>query len=198
MDTKDSAEKTAPSVAPATPAPKQIPGELKPEEPVLSVPLSGLGDDSLEGLGAAFSALSVKGPEGKEKEKEKEAADMGVKEEDAGDEHEPSDQIPFDNKPAESAPNASDHPAASSPTTRTLTATHRATSSPTTTLPMAEGLGFTGMPYPTKCVTAAATAPPIATAVSDQWHPAPPTPAFVSLCRVSTMMTIRVPLRVCT
>ena len=35
------------------------------------MPLSGLGDDSLEGLGAAFSGFSVEGPEGKHKEKEK-------------------------------------------------------------------------------------------------------------------------------
>ena len=34
------------------------------------MPLSGLGDDSLEGLTAAFSGLSVRGREGKEKEKE--------------------------------------------------------------------------------------------------------------------------------
>ena len=55
MDTKDRAEKTALSVAPpmrAT-APKPA-GEPDPEEPVPSVPLSGLGDDSLEGFGAAF------------------------------------------------------------------------------------------------------------------------------------------------
>ena len=32
---------------------------------------------------------------------------------------------------------------------------------------MAEGLGFTGMPYPTYGVTSAATAPPVATAVSE-------------------------------
>ena len=32
---------------------------------------------------------------------------------------------------------------------------------------MAEGLGFTGMPYPTYGVTPAATAPPMATAVSE-------------------------------
>ena len=60
MDTKDTAKKTAPSVAPAKPAPAPKPdGESEPEEPVPSVPLSGLGDDSLEGLGAAFSGLSV-------------------------------------------------------------------------------------------------------------------------------------------
>ena len=165
MDTKDTAEKTAPSVAPAKPAPKPRPGEPEPEEPVPSVPLSGLGDDPLEDLGAAFSGLSVEGPEGKEKEKEKEAVDMGVEEEDPGDEHEPSDEAPFDDKPAESAPSASDHLAVPSPTTTTLSATHPATSSSTTTPPMAEGLDFTGMPYPTYGVTPAATAPPMATAV---------------------------------
>ena len=40
------------------------------------MPLSGLEDDSLEGLGIAFSGLSVGAPEGKEKEKG--AVDMGV------------------------------------------------------------------------------------------------------------------------
>ena len=54
------------------------------------MPLSGLGDDSLEGLRAAFSGLSVGGPEGKKKEKEKEAVDMGAEEVDPGDGHEPS------------------------------------------------------------------------------------------------------------
>ena len=60
MDTKDTAVKTAPSVAPAKPAPKPRPGEPEPEEPVPSVPLIGLRDDTLEGLGAAFNGLSVK------------------------------------------------------------------------------------------------------------------------------------------
>ena len=59
LDTKDTAEKTAPSVARAKPAPAPKPaGEPEPEEPVPSVPLSQLGADSLEGLGAAFSGLS--------------------------------------------------------------------------------------------------------------------------------------------
>ena len=167
MDTKDTAEKTAPSAAPAKPAPKPRPGEPEPKEPVPSVPLSGRGDYSLEGLGAAYSGLSVGGPEGKKKEKEKEAVDMGVEEEDPGDEHDPSDEVLFDHKPAKSAPSASDHPAVPSPTTTTLPATHPATSSPTTTPPMAEGLGFTGMPYPTYGVTPAVTAPPMATVVSE-------------------------------
>ena len=91
MDTKDTAETTVPSVAPAKPAPAPKPvGEPEPEEPVPSVPLSGLRDDSLEGLRAAFSGLSVRGPEGKETEKEKQAVDMGVEEVHPGDGYGPS------------------------------------------------------------------------------------------------------------
>ena len=86
MDTKDTAETTASSVAPAKPAPAPKPaGEPEPEEPIPSVPLSGLRDDSLEGLRAAFGRLSVRGPEGKEKEKEKQAVDMGAAEVQPGD-----------------------------------------------------------------------------------------------------------------
>ena len=147
MDTKDTADKTAPSVTPARPAPEPKPaGEPGPEELVPSVPLSGLGYDSLEGLGAAFSGLSVGGPEGEGKEKEKEAVDMGVEEVYPGDGHKPFEEILFEDKPVESARSASDPPAVPSPTTTTLPATHSATSSPMTTPPMAEGLGFTGMP----------------------------------------------------
>ena len=62
------------------------------------MPLSRSGDDSLEGFGAAFSGLSFGGPEGKEKEKEKGAVDMGVEEEDPGDEHDPSDEVPFNDR----------------------------------------------------------------------------------------------------
>ena len=131
------------------------------------MPLSGLGDDSLEGLSAAFSGLSVGGPEGKEKEREKQAVDMGAEEVDPGDGHEPSGEVPFDDKPVESAPSASDYPAVPSPTTTTLPATHPATSSPTNTPPMAERLGFTGMPYPAYGVSPAATVPPMATAVTE-------------------------------
>ena len=168
MDTKDIAEKTAPPVAPAKPAPA-LKGACKPEpeEPVPSVPLSGPGDGSLEGLGATLSGLSVGGLAGKQKEKEKEAEDMGIEEEDPGDGHEPSDEVPFNNKRVENTPSASDHPAIPSPTTTTLRATLSMTSSPTTTPPMAEGLGFTGMPYSTYGVIAAANAPPMAAAVSE-------------------------------
>ena len=132
------------------------------------MPLSGLGDDSLEGLRAAFSVLFVGGPEGKEKEKKKQAVDMGAEEVDPGDGHGASNEVPFEDKPVESAPSASDYPSVPSPTTTTLPATHPATSSPTTTPPMAEGLGFIGMPYPTYGVTPAAIVPPMATAVSEQ------------------------------
>ena len=92
---------------------------------------------------------------------------MGIEEVDAGDGREPSNEVPFDDKPVESAPRASDYPAVPSPTTTTLPVTHSATSCPTTTPRMAEGLGLTGMTYPTYGVTPAATVPPMATAVSE-------------------------------
>ena len=93
--------------------------------------------------------------------------DMGAQEVDPGDGHRPSEEVPFEDKPVESAPSPSDYPAVPSPTTTTLLATHPATFSPTTTAPMAEGLGFTGMPYPTYGVTPTATVPPMATEVSE-------------------------------
>ena len=198
MDTKDTAETTAPSVVPAKSAPAPKPaGEPEPEMLVPSVPLSGLGDDSLEGLRAAFSGLFVGGPEGIKKEKEKEAVDMGAKEVDPGDGHEPSHEMPFDDKPVESALSASDYPALPSPTTTTLPATHPATSSPTTTTPMAEGLGFTGMPYPTYSVTRAATVPPMATAVSEPVATSFTYTGVFNLCRAATRMVIT-DLRPCT
>ena len=161
MDTKDTVETTEPLVAPAKPAPAPKPaGELEHEDLVPSVPLSGLGNDSLQGLRAAFSGLTIRGPEGKKKEKEKQAVDMGAEEVHPGDGHGPSDEAPFEDTPVESAPSASDFPAVPSPTTTTLPATHPATSSPTTTPPMTEGLGFTGMSYPTYGVTPSATVPP--------------------------------------
>ena len=91
---------------------------------------------------------------------------MGAEEVHPGDGHEQSDEVPFDDKPVESAPSASHYPAVPSPTTTTLPATHAATSSPTTTPPMAKGQGLTGMPYATYGVTPAVTVPPMATAVS--------------------------------
>ena len=168
MDTKDTAETTAPSAAPAKPAQAPKPAaELEPAEPVPLVPFSGLGNDSLQGFRAAFSGLSVGGPEGKEKEREKQAVDMGAEDVDTGDGHQQSDEVPFHDKPVESAPSASDYPAVPCPTTTTPPATQQATFSATTIPPMAEGLSFTGMPLPTYGVTPAATVPPMATAVSE-------------------------------
>ena len=131
MDTKDTAETTAPSVAPAKPAPAPKPAsEPEPEVPVPSVPLRGLRDDSLDGLGVAFSGLSAGGPEGKEKEKAKQAVERGVEEAYHGDGYGPPDKTPFEDTPEDSAPSASDLPAVPSPTTTTLPATHPATLSP--------------------------------------------------------------------
>ena len=93
--------------------------------------------------------------------------DMGAEEVHAGDGYGPSDEALFEYTPVESALNASDFHAAFSPTTTTLPATHPTTSLATTTPPIAEGLGFTGMPYPTYGGTPAATVPPMATAVSE-------------------------------
>ena len=56
---------------------------------------------------------------------------------------------------------------APSPTTTTHPATHQATSSPRTSPPMAEGLGFTGMRYPTYGVNPVTVAPPMETAVRE-------------------------------
>ena len=108
--------------------------------------LSWLGDHSLEGWRAAFSGPTVRGPEGKEKEKKKQAVDMGADQVHPRDRYGASDEAPFEHTPVESAPSASDFPAVSSLTTTTHPAPHPATSSPTTTPPMAEHLGFTGMP----------------------------------------------------
>ena len=94
--------------------------------------------------------------------------DMKAEEIDPRDGQEPSDEVPFEDKPVESAPSASHYPAVPSRTTTTFPSTHPATSSPTTTPPMAEGLGFTGKPYSTYGVTPAAILPPMATAVSKQ------------------------------
>ena len=127
MDTKDTAEKTAPSAAPAEPAPKPRHGEPEPEEPVPSVHSSALEDNSLQGLGVAFSVLSVGAPVGKANAKA--AVDMGAEEEDTGDDHNPSGEVPFDDKPSESAPSASDHPPSPSSTTTTHPATQPARSS---------------------------------------------------------------------
>ena len=93
--------------------------------------------------------------------------DMEIEEVDPGDELEPSNEVPFDDKNVQSAPSTFDQTAVPSSTATTLPATHSATSSPTTTPPMPEDPGFTDMPYSTYGVAPAATVPPMATAVSE-------------------------------
>ena len=91
--------------------------------------------------------------------------DMGAKGVHPG--HDSTDEVPFEDKPSASAPTASEHPAAPSPTTTTLRASHPAASSATNTPPMAEGPGFIGWPYPTIGVDSFAATPLMATTVSD-------------------------------
>ena len=165
MDTKDTAETTAPSVAPAKLAPKPGPaGQLAPDNPVTSVPLSGLEDDSLGSLGAACSELHVRTPECKAKEKD---IGEGRAEDDREGEHVRTYDISSGERPSESAASATKHPAASSPTATTPQATHPATSSPTTAPPLAGGTCFTGMPYPNHAVEPLASEPPMAHAGSE-------------------------------
>ena len=94
MDTKDTAETTQPSVAPAKPTPEPIAaGEPHPRLVPL-VPLSGTKDNQLDlnGLGAAFSEFRVGTPEGKQKQKEKGKVGTRVDSEAA---HERTDDIHF-------------------------------------------------------------------------------------------------------
>ena len=160
MDTKDTAERIAPSVAPAKQAPTPKPGgEPEPEVLVPSVPCSGLEDDSLRSLEVAFSGLHVPTPEGKAQEKE--TGEGGAKDVLEG-QQERSEDASSGDRPSESALGATEHPVASSPTTTPIPATHPAVSSPTTTPSLAEGTGFTGRSYPTHGVEPLATEPPMA------------------------------------
>ena len=153
MDTKHTAEMTAHSMAPAKPAPiLKSRCEPEPQDPVPSVPLSGLEDDPLPILPAAFSGLPARTPEGKAKEKETE---------EGGAEDNPEGGL-------EQSPSATENPATSSPTATTLRATHPAASSPTTTPSAVEGTGFTGMPYITPGVERLATEPTMAHPVSER------------------------------
>ena len=152
------------SVAPAKPAPKPKPaGERKPDDPVHSVPLSGLKEVSLGSLGAVFSELRVRTPEGKEKEAK--IGKRGAKD-DREVKHGGLEDVPSGKKRSESVPGSTKHPPKSSPIATTLPATHPAASSPTTTPPVAEGTGLTGVPDSTHGVNPSATGLPMA-------HPVP-------------------------
>ena len=207
MDTKkeDTDARTAPE-APAMPAP----GEPGPgPSTVPSVPLhgpAGVVDDSLGGLHSAFRALSVEevdtSPVKRKRETEKDAeesmADEGV---DHG--YDPTSESTF-----KGAPSASGLHASPSPTTTTLPTPDpaAATSTPITTLPMAEGTGLTGMPtYPAYGVDPSTTALPEATTASeplasssapcwyaaDYHHPLPATRAYVNVPGYATLSGLR-------
>ena len=196
MDTKKGYidAKTAPE-APAVP----VPGEPGPgPDAVPSVPLHGpvdVADDSLEGLQSAFRTLSVEevdtNPVKRRRDREKDAgesmADEGV---DHG--HDPTSESTF-----RGAPSASGLHASPSPTATTLPTPDpaAATSTPITTLPMAEGTGFTGMPtYPAYGVDPSTTVfpeattarEPVASSSAPRWyaadyhHPLPAMGAYMA------------------
>ena len=172
---------------------------------VRSVPLHGpvdVVDDSLEGLQSAFRALSVgevdTNPVNRRREKEQDAvesmADEGV---DHG--HDPTSESTF-----EGAPSASGLHASRSPTTTRLQTPDQAaaTSTPITTLPMAEVTGFTCMPtYSSYGVDPSTTAFPGATTASEsvasssapRWYaadyhnPVPATEAYVDVPGYATL-----------
>ena len=202
MDTKkeDTDARTKPE-APAIPAP----GEPGPgPSAVPSVPLHGpvdVADDSLEGLQSAFRALSVEevdtNPVGRKRGREKEAgesmADEGV---DRG--HDPTSESTF-----EGAPSASCLHASPSPTTTTLPTPDPAA---TTSTPMAEGTGFTGMltypaygvnPSTTAFPEATTTSEPVASSSAPRWyatdyhHPLPATGAYVDVPGYATLSGLR-------
>ena len=101
-----------------------------------------------------------------DKSKEKDTGEGRAKDDREG-KHVRTDEVSSGERPSESAPGAPEHPTASSATATTLPATHPATSSPTTTPPVAEGTGFTGMPYPTHGLEPLATEPPMAPSISE-------------------------------
>ena len=188
--------------APAMPAP----GEPGPgPSAVPSVPLHGpvdVVDDSLEGLQSAFRALSVEEvdthPVKRKRERDEDAGEsMGDEGVDHG--HDPTSDSTF-----EGAPSASRLHASPSPTTTTLPNPDpaAATSTPITTLPMAEGTGLTGMhtyppygvnPPTTAFPEASTTSEPVASSSAPRWyaadyhHPLPATGAYGDVPGYSTL-----------
>ena len=197
MDTKkeDTNVKTAPE-APAMSAP----GEPGPgPSAVPSEPLHGpvdVAEDSMEGLQSAFRALSVEEvdthPVKRKREREKDARES-IAQKGADQGHDPTNDPTFEGAPSASGLNASP-----SPITTTLPTPDpaAATSTPITNPPMAEGIGFTGMPtYPAYGVNPPTTAFPEATTTrepmtsscaprlyaTDYDHPLPATGAYVDV-----------------
>ena len=193
--------RTAPE-APAMPAPVE-PGPGASAVP--SVPLHGpvdVVDDSLKGRQSAFRALSVEevdtNPVKRKREREKDAGEI-MADEGVYHEHDLTSEWTF-----EGAPSASGLHTSPSPTTTALPTPDpaAATSTPITTSPTAEGIGFTGMPtYPAygvdPCTTAfpeATTAGgPVASSSAPRWyaadyhHPLPATGAYVDVPGYATL-----------
>ena len=207
MDTKkeDTDVKTAPE-APAMPPP----GEPGPgPSAVPSEPLHGpvdVAEDSMEGLQLAFRALSVEEvdthPVKRKRESEKDAGES-IADEGADQGHDPTNDPIF-----EGAPSASGLHASPSPITDTLPTPDpaSATSTPITNPPMAEDIGFTGMPtYPAYGMNPPTTAFPEATTTSEpvtfssapRWyaadyhHPLPATGAYVDVPGYATLSGLR-------
>ena len=207
MDTQkeDTDVETAPE-APAMPAP----GEPGPgPSAVPSEPLHGpvdVAEDSMEGLQSAFHALSVEEvdthPVKRKRESEKDAGES-IADEGADKGHDPTNDPTF-----EGAPSASGlHASPSLITTRLPTPDPApATSTPITNPPMAEGIGFTGMPtYAAYGVNPPTTAFPEATTTSEpvtssyapRWyaadyhHPLAATGAYVDVPGYATLSGLR-------
>ena len=203
MDPKkeDTDVRTLPE-APAMPAPDE-PGPGPSAVP--SVPLHGpvgVVDDSLEGLQSAFQALSVEevdtNPVKRKREREKDAGES-MADEGVDHEHDPTSESTLEGAPSASGLHASPFPT----TTRLPTPDPAAAkSTPITTPPMAEGIGFTGMPtYPAYGVDPSTTAYPEATTASEpvasssapRWyaadyhHPLPATGAYVDVPGYATL-----------
>ena len=165
-----------------------------------------VAEDSIEGLQSAFRALSVEEvdthPVKRKREREKDAGESIA--------HEGADQgyDPTNDPTFEGAPSASGLHASPSPITNTLPTPVPAvaTSTPTTKPPMAEGIGFTGMPtYPAYGVNPPTTAFPEATTTSepvtssfaprlyaaDYHHPLPATGAYVDVPGYATLSGLR-------
>ena len=156
----------------------------------------------MEGLQSAFRALSVEEvdthPVKRKRERGESIADEGA---DQG--HDPTNDHTFDG-----APSASGLHASPSPITTTLPTPDpaAATSTPITNPPMAEGIGFTGMPtYPAYGVNppttafseATTTSEPVTSSSAPRWyaadyhHPLPATGAYVDVPGYATLSGLR-------
>ena len=165
-----------------------------------------VAEDSLEGLQSAFRALSVEEvvthPVKRKRESEKDAGES------IADEGEGQGQDLMHDPTFEGAPSASGLHASPSPITTTLPIPDpaAATSTPTTSPPMAEGTGFTGMPTyaayglgpPTTAFPEATNASePVASSSAPRWyaadyhHPLPATGTYVDVPGYATLSGLR-------